>query len=144
MRALASLVGFIGLLSLAMTAAAQNASPGVALGPASIEVMGEGIVHAVPEVARVRLGVEVLGSGLAAAHREADQRIGAVVRTLRAAGVPEAHIHTVGLGIQPQYETRDGQPSAGIVAPQSGTPAASVQPGEIEVRAYVHVVWSTQ
>jgi uncharacterized protein YggE len=48
---------------------------------------------------------------LARADSEADRRISAVVRSLRAANVPEAHIGTVGLSINPQYDMREGQPT---------------------------------
>src|SRR6185436_10723412 len=85
-------VGLVALVVAATVAATARATPaGAVVTPPDISVTGEGRVHGPPDVARVRLGVEVFGSTLAPADTEADQRVSAIVRSLRAANVPEAH-----------------------------------------------------
>jgi uncharacterized protein len=53
--------------------------------------------------------VEAFGSTLAPADREADQRVAAVINSLRSAGIADQHIRTVGILVAPQYATQDGQ-----------------------------------
>jgi uncharacterized protein YggE len=77
--------------------------------PADISVTAEGFVHAPPDTARLWMGVEVFGSTLTPADREADQRITAVIATLRSAGIADPHMRTVGVTIAPQYVTQNGQ-----------------------------------
>jgi uncharacterized protein len=112
MRKLIVVCGLAGLLAAAAIATAARATPAAAITtPPNISVTGEGSVHGPPDTARVRLGVEVFGPMLAPADTEADQRMSAIVRGLRSASVPEAHIRTVGLMISPQYDLREGQPT---------------------------------
>ena len=77
-----------------------------------ISVLGEGIVLAQPNTARVTLGTDVFMSSLAAAEAEASRRMDAVVQRLKAAGIPDTDIRTVSFSISPQYDSRDpNQPS---------------------------------
>jgi uncharacterized protein YggE len=111
MRNLPTLAVILSVLGLVVLTPAVRGAPSAATGtPPTVGVTGEGVVHAAPDTARVRLGVEVFGPRLAPADTEADQRISSVVLALRNAGVPEAHIRTVGLVIKPQYDTRENQP----------------------------------
>jgi uncharacterized protein YggE len=94
------------MAAAAGTAVAADTSPST---EPEVCTIGEGSVHAAPDVVRLKIGVEIFNTALSEADSEADRRISAVVRTLRLAGVPEGHIRTAGLVIQPQYETREGQ-----------------------------------
>ena len=106
---------FILLTAIALTAVLiggsgwRSVQGAAAVTSADIGVTADGVVHAQPDTARVQIGVEVSGSALAPADREADQRITAVVATLRAGGVADQHMRTIGMTITPQYVTQDGQ-----------------------------------
>ena len=104
--AIAALVGLaIGALFAAPRLSAQGGP--VAQQPAEqprISVLGEGVVSAAPDVARVTLGVEVTDASLVTAQAEASSRMDAVVAALKAAGIPDADIRTVSYQIGPQYE----------------------------------------
>ena len=107
------LVGLALLVSATLaTTVARGAPVGAVVTPPDISVTGEGIAHGAPDTARMRLGVEVFGPTVAPTDTEVDQRVSDVVRALRAASIPEAHIRTVGLTISPQYDTPQGQPMA--------------------------------
>ena len=88
---------------LAQTVPVQNQpAPG-------ISVVGEGIVLAQPNVARITLGVEIFDQSLANAQAEAARRMDAVVAKLKADGVAEDDIRTVSFNITPQYDQRGDQ-----------------------------------
>ncbi len=72
-----------------------------------ISVVGQGIVLAQPNVARITLGAEVFDQSLANAQAEAARRMDAVVTKLKAAGIPDTDIHTIAFNINPQYDQRD-------------------------------------
>jgi uncharacterized protein YggE len=98
-----------GLAVGALLAAPQLSAQGapVAQPPADqprISVVGEGVVPAAPDVARVTLGVEVTDASLATAQAEAAQRMSTVIAALKAAGIPDSDIQTVSYRISPQYE----------------------------------------
>ncbi len=94
----------VGGSGLRFAQSAQTASA-----PSEISVVADGVVHAQPDTARVWIGVEAFGPTLAPADRDADQKIAAVIGTLRSAGIADQHIRTVGVTIAPQYTTQDGQ-----------------------------------
>ena len=104
-------LGFVFLVSGGVYATVAHGAPGnAAITPPDISATGEGVAHAAPDVARMRLGVEVFGPSVAHADAEVDQRISSVLRVLRGANIPEEHIRTVGLSIAAQYDTPQGQP----------------------------------
>jgi uncharacterized protein YggE len=72
-----------------------------------ISVVGQGIVLAQPNVARITLGAEVFDQSLANAQAEAARRMDAVVNKLKASGIPDTDIHTIAFNINPQYDQRD-------------------------------------
>ena len=74
-----------------------------------ISVVGEGIVLAQPNVARITLGAEVFDQSLANAQAEAARRMDAVVAKLRADGIADGDIRTVSYNITPQYDQRGDQ-----------------------------------
>lgn len=90
--------------------AALGQSAGVSAQQAQgISVVGEGLVTATPNVARITLGVEVINASLNAAQAEAANRMDAVVKTLKAAGVADSDIRTVSYSVNPQYDFKDNQ-----------------------------------
>jgi uncharacterized protein YggE len=96
------------LIALVPLAAAQTVpvqpqpSPG-------ISVVGEGIVLAQPNVARITLGAEVFDQSLTNAQAEAARRMDAVVARLKADGIADDDIRTVSFNITPQYDQRGDQ-----------------------------------
>src|SRR5690349_3756005 len=86
----------------------RNVQSATVATPAEIAVVADGAVHAAPDTARLRIGVEVFGPALGAADREADQRIASVLAVLRSSGIPDAHMRTVGVTISPQYTGQNG------------------------------------
>jgi uncharacterized protein len=74
-----------------------------------ISVVGEGIVLARPDVARITLGVEVFDQSLASAQAEAARRMDAVVAKLKADGIADNDIRTVSYNISPQYDQQNNQ-----------------------------------
>jgi uncharacterized protein len=94
---LAALAAFAPV-GLAQTFPVQNQpTPGVS-------VVGEGIVLAQPDVARITLGVDIVDQSLANAQSQAAQRMDAVVQKLKADGIAESDIHTVSFNVTPQYD----------------------------------------
>ena len=81
----------------------------VASTPSEISVTADGVVHAQPDIARLWIGVESFGSTLGPTDRDSDQRMTAVIGSLRSAGIADQHMRTVGMTIAPQYATQDGQ-----------------------------------
>jgi uncharacterized protein YggE len=96
------------LIALAPLGSAQTVP--VQPQPASgISVVGEGIVLAQPNVARITLGAEVFDQSLANAQAEAARRMDAVVARLKADGIADTDIRTVSFNITPQYDQRGDQ-----------------------------------
>jgi uncharacterized protein YggE len=90
--------------------AAMGQSIGVSSQQAQgISVVGEGVVTATPNIARITLGVEVINASLNAAQADAANKMDAVVNTLKAAGVAESDIKTVNYTVNPLYDFRDNQ-----------------------------------
>jgi uncharacterized protein YggE len=77
-----------------------------------VSVVGEGIVLAQPDAARITLGADVSDPSLATAQAQAAQRMDAVVAKLKADGIDEKDIRTVSYNITPQYDQQanQGQP----------------------------------
>lgn len=101
--------GALGAVIVAVAALSANASP-VAGAPSvddpathTITVSANGKVSQVPDVARVSLGVSVSKSTVKAARADAATRMTAILAALKALGVADADIQTVGLSLYPQY-----------------------------------------
>jgi uncharacterized protein YggE len=101
-------------VSLAIAALLASAPLGLAQGipiqpsaNSGISVVGEGIVLAQPNVARITLGTDVFDQSLSNAQAEAARRMDAVVNKLKASGIPETNIRTIAFNISPQYDQRD-------------------------------------
>lgn len=96
------------LIALAPAGSAQTVPVQPQPGP-GISVVGEGIVLAQPNVARITLGAEVFDQSLANAQAEAARRMDAVVAKLKADGIADDDIRTVSFNITPQYDQRSDQ-----------------------------------
>jgi uncharacterized protein YggE len=74
-----------------------------------VSVVGEGIVLAQPNVARITIGVEVTDPSLANAQAQAAQKMDAVVTKLKADGIADSDIRTVAYNITPIYDQQGNQ-----------------------------------
>jgi uncharacterized protein YggE len=96
------------LLAVAPLSAAQTI-PIQPQGNTGISVVGQGIVIAQPNVARITLGSDVFDQSLTNAQAEAARRMDAVVNKLKADGIPDTDIRTVSFSINPQYDQQPNQ-----------------------------------
>jgi uncharacterized protein YggE len=103
--------GILGALIVAVAAMSAHAGP-VAGAPATtadaatpntITVSASGTVSQVPDVARVSLGVSLTKSTVKAARAAAAAKMSAIIAAVKAQGVADADIQTVGLSLYPQY-----------------------------------------
>jgi uncharacterized protein YggE len=103
--------GVLGALIVAVAALSANAgrvagapSPG-ADAPAvnTISVSASGKISQVPDVARVSLGVSVTKPTVKAARESAASKMTSIIAALKALGIADADIQTVGLNLYPQY-----------------------------------------
>jgi uncharacterized protein len=103
--------GVLGALIVAVAAISANAGP-VAGAPSpgaddpathTITVSASGKVSLVPDVARVSLGVTVSKSTVKAARSTAATKMTDIIAAMKALGVADADIQTVGLSLYPQY-----------------------------------------
>src|SRR5258708_10914608 len=108
--ALSALIGV--LLAAAPLGSAQTIPVQPPQANTGISVVGQGIVLAQPNVARITLGAEVFDQSLANAQAEAARRMDAVVNKLKAAGIVDTDIPTTAFNINPQYDQRDQNPPA--------------------------------
>jgi uncharacterized protein YggE len=69
-----------------------------------ISVVGQGIVLAQPDTARITLGTEVTDVSLANAQTQAAQRMDAIVARLRGQGIADSDIRTVSFSVNPQND----------------------------------------
>jgi hypothetical protein len=72
--------------------------------PTGISVQGQGVVSVKPDVAEVWLGISVKAATLAAAQREASDRMNQVLAKLTSLGIAEKDIKTVRFSIFPEYD----------------------------------------
>ncbi len=93
----------VAILAASLLLLTSNVLPGVMLVNAqtqtpsvrTIAVVGMGTVYTAPDIAYLHLGVNVQNPDLAAALKEADTKMNAIVQALKNAGVAEADIQTV-------------------------------------------------
>lgn len=76
------------------------------LEPPSISVVGQGIVMARPDRARVMLGVEIVDPSLASAQQRAASQMESVITTLLQFGIDRDDIQTIRFSVQPEYDRR--------------------------------------
>jgi uncharacterized protein YggE len=95
---LAAVTAVVAPLGLAQTIPAQP-QPNQ-----GISVVGEGVVLAQPDVARITIGVDVFDQSLATAQSQAAQKMDAVVNKLKSDGIAATDIRTVSFNVTPQYD----------------------------------------
>ena len=112
--ALGGAASLAAVLSLAPRGWAQTVPVQPPQTTPGISVVGEGIVLADPDVARITVGAEVFDASLANAQAEAARRMDAVVAKLKVDGIADADIRTVSYNVTPQYDQQNanqGQPT---------------------------------
>lgn len=72
---------------------------------ATIEVSGQGLVQAEPDLAVVRLGVQTQADTAEAALEANNEQMTAVISATLEAGIEESNITTEGFSLQPVYDT---------------------------------------
>ena len=72
-----------------------------------VSVVGQGIVIAQPNVARITLGIDVFDQSLSRAQATASTNMDAVVNKLKADGILDTDIRTVSFNINPQYDQQN-------------------------------------
>jgi hypothetical protein len=103
--------GILGALIVAVAALSAHAGP-VAGAPSpgadtpasnTITVSASGKISQVPDVARVSLGVSQTKPTVKAARDAAATRMTSIISAMKALGIADADIQTVGLNLYPQY-----------------------------------------
>lgn len=112
MRIPLAVLTLISLLVTPRAAAAQVVPSPTTPDQPVISVVGEGIVLAQPNTARITLGTDVFQTTLAAAQADASTRMDAVVQKLKADGIQDSDIRTISFSVNPQYDTRDPNAAA--------------------------------
>ncbi len=79
--------------------------------PSAITVVGEGTAKADPDVAYVTTGVQTRAKTARDAQDQNTQTMSSVLAAVRALGVADADIRTVGLSLQPNYSSGPNQAS---------------------------------
>ncbi len=77
--------------------------------PLGIVVNGEAVVSAAPDVAYVTVGVQTDGATAQEALSRNNETLRRVIDAIKAAGIPESDIRTVGLSLSPQTDNQ-GRP----------------------------------
>jgi hypothetical protein len=103
--------GVLGALIVAVAAMSAHAGPVAgapattadAAAPNTITVSASGKVSTVPDIARVSLGVSLTKSTVKAARAAAATKMTAIIGAIKAQGVADADIQTIGLSLYPQY-----------------------------------------
>jgi uncharacterized protein YggE len=85
----------------------------------TIAVIGMGTVYTAPDIAYLYLGVNIQNPDLAAALKEADTKMNAIVQALKEAGVAEADIQTVQYNVFLDNPMGGPQPGNASNAPQN-------------------------
>lgn len=106
------LVAAAALALLPSIAAAQTPQQTVPADGTLLNVSATGRVTRTPDMATVRAGVVTQSPTAAAALSDNAQRMAAVVRALRGAGVETRDISTSNVSLQPQYRYAENQPPA--------------------------------
>jgi uncharacterized protein YggE len=94
---------FVLAMMLPGLAAAQAVAPAPATEP-SVVVVGEGVVHAVPDRAWITVGAESRASSAREAQRRNTELMTPILEKLRAAGLPADAIRTIGYDVQYEWD----------------------------------------
>src|SRR6187455_475753 len=91
------------VLTLPALAAAQGASAAPSSEP-TVVVVGEGVVHAVPDRAWISVGAESRASSAREAQRRNSELMTPILDKLRAAGIPADAIRTIAYDVQYEWD----------------------------------------
>jgi uncharacterized protein len=95
----------------------------------TITVVGHGEVKAKPDVARTSLGIEVTAGTVADAVKQANAQMDAVLKAVKAVGIPDKDIQTSNFSIN--FERTPSGPSAPISKGITGTETAEPAPAGV-------------
>lgn len=84
--------------------------------PRLATVSGQGEIRAEPDQARLTLGVEAREPTLEAARAKVNRSIEALLRLTRELGIPERHVNSTRLNVQPEYEWLENTRTRRLVA----------------------------
>lgn len=99
------------LIALSSTGAlAQTMMPPPMLSGTKLDVVTEGTVSRVPDLATISAGVVTEAPTAAAAMRENANRMSATIAALKKAGVAARDIQTSAINLNPQYRYTEGKP----------------------------------
>ncbi len=109
-------------------AAAEESASGAAGGPPTVAVSGQANEDVKPDVATVSLSIEVEKPTAAEAANDNARRAEAVIAGLKAAGVADKDITTVGLSLFPVWNNNQNQPRVISAYQATNRIAVRVQP----------------
>lgn len=112
-RARAALAAIVVVCGTQAAIAAPNDSAGHAAPPPTVTVGGEGIVHAVPDLAVLESAVVTTAPDAAAALSQNSAKTRTVMAAFRTAGIADRDLTTTGFSVTPRYandQHRDGPP----------------------------------
>lgn len=98
------------MLALSATSALAQPSPPPHLAGTKLDVVAEGTVSRVPDLATINAGVVTEAPTAAAAMRENADRMSATIAALKKAGVAPRDIQTSAINLNPQYRYTEGKP----------------------------------
>jgi uncharacterized protein YggE len=101
----AALAATVPLAATAQTAPTATVSEGTLL-----DVVAEGRVNRVPDIAVIRAGVVSQGATAAEALSANARQMASVLTALKAAGIADRDIQTATIALSPQYRYADNQP----------------------------------
>lgn len=105
-----SFIVMAALLAAALPAAAQGGSGnGSRANLRTVTVSGQGEVMAAPDQASIQLGATVQAADAASAQNQVNQIVQRVLQAVKALGIPNADITTVGLTLSPVYSDQRPQ-----------------------------------
>jgi len=82
----------------------------------SFDVVGEGQATAIPDEAKVSLGIGVEKSTVSAAQKEINQVINSITEALKSKGIKKEDIKTTNYSVNPRYDYRENQRITGYSA----------------------------
>lgn len=77
--------------------------------PNTIAVTGEGSVNAVPDIAKIEVGLNTEAKTVAAAQKENTEKMNAVIAAIKGLGIEAKDLQTQNYNIYPKYEWTDGK-----------------------------------
>ncbi|NUM25426.1 MAG: SIMPL domain-containing protein [Candidatus Buchananbacteria bacterium] len=75
----------------------------------TITIDGEGKVTAIPDIAQVSLGIQTDNAKVEIAQKENSEKMNNLIKEVKALGVEDKDIKTVGYNIYPRYDYTDGR-----------------------------------